>query len=150
MREDFKLLTKELTLELETQQQYDRGDLALTSNQLTDLYSRVRDLTKRRLAACPHACVQGVRESDYHTDEYGSGHTTYYVRLKCNDCDQTLLEKFTGDNYRYNWSNKTKPTTLKEGCIWWDQQPGAYSSHNAKKIEDYGVRRVERRVVEYV
>jgi hypothetical protein len=147
---EFQQLTKELKIELQTQEQYDRGDLALTSNQLSDLYSQIRDLTKRRLAACPHKWVKGCRDSDYHTDEYGSCHTTYFVRLKCLDCEQTLLEKFTGDTYQFNWGGETPPTTLKEGCIWWDQQPGAYSSRDAKKIEDYGVRRTERRVVEYV
>lgn len=146
---EFKELTNLLQQELQTQEQYDQGNLALTSNELSDLCSRIRDLEKRRLNACTHESVQGVREGDYHTDEYGSGHTTYYARLKCLDCKQTLLEKFTGDEYHFSWNGKTDPTTLKEGCIWWDQQPGAYSSRGAKKIEDYGVRRIERRIVEY-
>jgi hypothetical protein len=147
---EFQELTNQLKLELETKQQYDRGELALTSNQLSDLNALIWDLEKRRLAACTHETCQGVRETEYNTDEYGSGHTTYYIRVKCCDCEQTLLSKWRGDDYMFNWAAKTEPTTLQEACIWFDEQPGAYSSRNAKKIEDYGVRRIERKVVEYM
>jgi hypothetical protein len=150
MNDKFKELSEQLREELKTKQQYDAGDLAMTSNDLMDLHTRIHDLEKRRLAACSHDEVEGRKESSYSTDEYGSGHTTYYVRLYCTECDQCLLEKWDARDYFSNWNTSYGPVTLQEGCIWFDKQGGAYSSRNGKTNEDYGVRRVERRVVEYV
>lgn len=135
---------------------YESGKVALTKPHIDDLYAIKNVLPTQIRSVCIHDQVRGVRDSNYYTDEYGSGVTDYHVRLECLECDQILqcdqilLDKMTGEDYIYIWKYSSPLMSLKEGCIWWEEQPGAYTSRDAKTIEDYGVRKVERRTYEYV
>lgn len=124
-----------------------KARVVLAEKKLSALYKQQKILDDMRFDQCKHDRCEVVRSSNYWQDEYGSGHTDYYLYVKCNACERTLAE--STHNYRNGVGDGVSLSgTILQVAPYWYRYRG--SEVRGKPYNLPGVREVTKMERQYV